>query len=228
MSQIINNASNQGSISPNTRLGTIWAVMAGMVALLVLAETTVVSAEQTPAESVKSTIDEVIHILDNEELKQPGRSVERRQKIEQVVRQRVSYEDMAKRALGEPWVELTDTERQEFVGLFVQLFRDTFAGRIDDYADEQVLYLSQQQEENFAEVRTKLSGPKMDTLLDFRLADWFGHWHVYDVVIDGASIVSNYHAQFTSIIRDHSYAGLVNKMKEKTLVVKAFETTSAR
>jgi len=90
-----------------------------------------------------------------------------------------------------------------------------------------VLYLSEQREENYAEVRTKLSGQKMDTLLDFRLVDKVGHWHVYDVVIDGASIVSNYHAQFTSIIRDHSYLGLVNKMKEKTLVVKAFETNMA-
>jgi phospholipid transport system substrate-binding protein len=168
----------------------------------------------------------VIRILSNEGLKQPGRSAERRQEIEQVVRHRVSYEEMAKRALGVPWLELTDAERQEFVGLFVQLLRDTFAGRIDDYSDQQVIYLSEQREEHFAEVRTKLSGHKMDTLLDFRLADRFGDWLVYDVVIDGASIVSNYRAQFTSIIRDMSYAGLVKKMKEKTLVVKAFEMAS--
>lgn len=129
--------------------------------------------------------------------------------------------------LGGPWIELTDTERQEFVALFVQLLRDTFACRIDNYTDEQVLYLSERREENFAEVRAKLMGPKTETVLDFRLADVLDHWHVYDVVIDGASIVSNYHSQFASIIRTHSYTGLVNKMKEKTLVVKAFETTTA-
>ncbi len=93
-------------------------VMVSMVALLI--GTSVASAEQTATESVKSTIDEVIYILNSEELKQPGRSVERRQKIEQVIRQRVHYKDMAKRALGWPWIELTDTERQEFVALFVQ------------------------------------------------------------------------------------------------------------
>jgi phospholipid transport system substrate-binding protein len=187
----------------------------------------VASAEQTATDSVKSTIDEVIHILNSEELNQPGRSGERRQKIEHVIRQRVSYEDMAKRALGWPWIELTPTERKEFVGLFVQLLRDTFACRIDNYADEQVLYLSEQREENFAEVKAKLSGIKVDTLLDFRLTDKVGHWIVYDVIIDGAGIVGNYHAQFASIMRDNSYAGLVSKMKEKTLVVKAFETTTA-
>lgn len=224
MNRISNSAASKGFMSSETGLGMICGVIASMVVLLI--GTPVASADQTATESVKSTINEVINILNSEELKQPGRSVERRQRIEQVIRQRVSYDDMAKRALGWTWIELTNTERQEFVALFVQLLRDTFACRIDNYADEQVLYLSEQREENFAEVKAKLSGLKVDTLLDFRLADKVGHWIVYDVIIDGAGIVGNYHAQFASIIRDHSYAGLVSKMKEKTLVVKAFETTT--
>jgi phospholipid transport system substrate-binding protein len=194
-----NRGACQGSISPTTRLGTIRAVMAVMVALLMLIGATSVSAEQTPTESVKRTIDNVIQILNTDALKQPSRSVERRQKIEDVVRQRVSYEDMARLALGKPWIALTDNERQEFVSLFAQLLRDMFAGKIDDIADVQVQYLSEQREMSFAEVRTKLLGQKIDTLLDFRLADKFGHWYVYDVAIDDASIVSNYRAQFISI-----------------------------
>ncbi len=174
MNQISNSASSKGFIRSETGLGMIWGVTASMVLLLI--GTSVASAEQTATESVKSTIDEVIHILNSEELTQPGRLVERRQKIEQVNRQRVSSEDMAKRALGRPWIELTNTERQEFVALFVQLLRDTFACRSDNYADEQVLYLSEQREEKFAEVKAKLSGLKVDTLLDFRLADKVGHW----------------------------------------------------
>jgi phospholipid transport system substrate-binding protein len=217
---------SQGSISPHRHLGPICALMAGMVALLMPIGTPAVSAEQTPTESVKHTIDDVIQILNDETLKQPNRAGERRQRIEHVVRQRVSYEDMAKRALGTPWMNLTDSERQEFVDLFAQLLRDMFAGTIDDIADAQVRYLSERREQDFAEVRTKLVGQKIDTLIDFRLADKFGHWRVYDVVIDGAGLVVNYHAQFARIIRDHSYAGLVRKMKEKTLVVKAFETTT--
>ena len=226
VNQISNSATGKGFNCSKTGLGMIWGVTASMVVLLIA--TPMAGAEQTATESVKSTIDGVIHILNSEELNQPGRSVERRQKIEQVIRQRVNYEEMAKQALGSPWIELTDSERQEFVSLFVQLLRDTFAGRIDNYANEQVLYLSEQYKENCVEVKTKLSGRKVDTLLDFRLADQVGHWYVYDVIIDGAGLVSNYQAQFTSIIRDHTYAGLVHKMKEKTLVVKAFESTTAQ
>jgi phospholipid transport system substrate-binding protein len=227
MSQLFNRTSSQGSISPNRRLGTTYVVMIGIVALLALIATPAISAEQTATASVKRTIDDVTDILNNEALKQPSRAGERRQQIEGVVRQRVSYEDMARIALGVPWFALTDTERQEFVGLFAQLLRDMFAGKINKMADAQVLYLSERREQGFAEVRTTLVGQKIDTLLDFRLVDKFGQWFVYDVIIDDASIISNYHAQFISIIRDHSYAGLVKMMKEKALVVKAFETTTA-
>ncbi len=227
MSQSSNGIASTNAIRSEMRLGMTWFVKAGTVALLMLMiGTPLASAEQTATEAVRGTIDEVIHILNSEELNQPGRSLERRQKIEQIIREHVDYKDMAKLVLGLSWIELADIERQEFVTLFVQLLRDTVAGRIDNYVDEQVLYLSEQHEENCAEVRTRLSGRKTDTFIDFRLADRVGHWYVYDVVIDGVGLVSNYHAQFASIIRAHSYAGLVNKMKEITLVVKAFETTT--
>lgn len=206
-------------------LGTrkLSALAVGLALVLVPAGPVAYAMELTPLESVKSTISAVIRVLNKDEFKQPGRALERRQEIEQVVRHRVSYEEMAKRALGPSWSELSDADRVEFVDLFVQLLRDTFAGKIDAYTNEQILYLSEHRDAHVAEVRTRLTGHKMDTSLDFRLADRTGDWLVYDVVIDGASIVSNYRAQFSSIIRDHGYAGLVERMKQKTLVVKAFE-----
>ncbi|TKB89997.1 MAG: ABC transporter substrate-binding protein [Nitrospira sp.] len=229
MGQTFHNAVSENSIGFEQRIGigSTWSAIIGLVALLALTRTGAAAAESTPTESVKSTITEVVRILDNAELNQPGRAAERRQRIEQVVKDRVSYEEMAKRALGVPWRELTDSERQEFVGLFVQLLRGTFVGRIDDYTGEQVLYQSEQREEQFADVKTKLAGPKTDTFLDFRLVNRLDKWLVYDMVIDGANITGSYHAQFTSIIRDLSYAGLVKRMKEKVLIVKTFEPTTA-
>jgi phospholipid transport system substrate-binding protein len=224
MGQISHNAGSQCVLDFEQRngIGGSWTAITGLVVLLALTGTGAGAAEQTPIEAVKSTITEVVQILDNTELNQPGRAAERRQRIEQVVKDRVSYEEMAKRALGVPWMELTDSERREFVDLFVQLLRGTLTGRIDDHTGEQVLYLSEQHEGRFAEVKTKLVGPKTDTFLNFRLANRLGNWLVYDVIIDGANITGNYHAQFTRIIRDLSYGGLVKRMKEKMLIVKAF------
>ena len=203
-----------------------WSRIAAIMVSLVAIGPAWASTSQTPTESVRSTIEDVVRILTNEQLKQPERLAERRQEIERVVRERVSYEDMAKQALGVQWLSLEASERQEFVDLFVQLLRDSFAGKIDAYVDEHVRYLSEELNDRFAEVRTKLSGRKTDTLLEFRMIDYEGVWLVYDVVIDGASIVHNYRAQFASIIRDGSYVELVERMREKTYVVKGFETHS--
>jgi phospholipid transport system substrate-binding protein len=180
----------------------------------------------SPTESVKNTINDLLFILGNEALKQPGRSEERRRQIEQVIRHRVNFWQMAQHSLGAPWTRLSDSERQEFVSLFVELIRDRVANKIDQYYDEQVLYLVEQREGSFAQVRTNLIGTKVDTALDFRLENHSGKWLVYDVVIDGTSVVSNYRAQFSRIIQDNTYAGLMEKMKQRAHTVKSFEKTA--
>ena len=185
--------------------------------------TLVAPTKYSPTESVKSTITDLLSILGNEALKQPGRFEERRQLIARVIRHRVNYEQMAQRSLGAPWTGLNETERQDFVRLYVQLLRDTFANKIEEYHDEQMVYLFERRVGSFAEVGTKLIGSKVDTWVDFRLAEQSDDWLVYDVVIDGASIVGNYRAQFARIIRDASYAGLVEQMQQRGLVVKVLK-----
>ena len=174
-------------------------------------------------EAVKGTINDLIQVLDDETLKQPEQAEERRHEIEEIIKHRVDYEEMARRALGAPWSTLSHRDRHEFVDLFVQLLRDTLVGRITEHSDEQVVFLGELREDAFAEVKAQMKGRKIDTPVDFRLIRRVHEWRVYDVVIDGASIVSNYRSQFTSIIRDVSYVGLVKKMKQKAIAVKVFE-----
>jgi phospholipid transport system substrate-binding protein len=181
------------------------------------------SIESSATEAVRGTIDNLIRILDDEALKKPERAEERRHEIERIIKYRVDYEEMARRALGASWPTLSYRDQHEFVGLFVQLLRDTFAGRITDRSDEQVVFLGELREDAFAEVKAQMKGRKIDTPVDFRLIHRAHEWLVYDVVIDGASIVSNYRSQFSSIIRDASYAGLVKKMRQKAVDVKVFE-----
>jgi phospholipid transport system substrate-binding protein len=187
----------------------------------------VAPSKYSPTESVRSMIADVLAVLGDETLKQPGWAKERRQQIERVVRLRVNYGQMAHRSLGPPWSMLSDKERQEFVSLFVKLLRDTVANQIDQYYDEQILYLIEQRESGCAQIRTTLIGPKVDTSLDFRLEKESGEWLVYDVVVDGISTVKNYRTQFSKIIRDNTYAGLVEKMKHRVRIVKGFEKTAS-
>ncbi len=183
--------------------------------------------ESSATGAVKSTIKDLIQVLDDEHLKQPEQAEERRREIEEIIKYRVDYGEMARRALGAPWSTLSHRDQHEFVDLFVQLLRDTFAGRITEHSDEQVIFLGELQEDAFAEVKAQMKGRKIDTPVDFRLIYRADEWRVYDVVIDGASIVSNYRSQFTSIIRDVSYVGLVKKMRQKAIAVKVFEKSPA-
>jgi len=180
-------------------------IMAGLtMASPSLATTTPNGTTSSATEAVKGAINDLIQVLDNETLKQPEQAKERRHEIEEVIKRRVDYKEMARRALGAPWSTLSHRDQHEFVDLFVQLLRDTFVGRITERTDEQVVYLGELREDAFAEVKARMKGPKIDKPVDFRLIHRAHEWRVYDVVIDGASIVSNYRSQFTSIIRDVS------------------------
>lgn len=181
--------------------------------------------EQGPTEAVKGTVTEFLYIL--KELKDPSRFEARRWEIEQVIRRRVHYEDMAKRSLGSSWAQMGDMARREYVGLFVQLLRDALANRMVEYSGERISYLSERRESGFAEVKTRLVGDKVDTFIDFRLMSQDGRWLVYDAVMDGASLVGSYHAQFARIIREASCAQLMERIKEKTLIVKLFEKSGS-
>lgn len=184
-------------------------------------------AESTASDAVKSTINDLLQVLADESLKQPEQAEKRRHAIEAVIKHRMDYEEMAKRALGAAWSTLPRRDQHEFVGLFVHLLRDAFAGRITEYSDEQVVFLGELREGDFAEVKAQMEGRKTDTPIDFRLIQRENVWRVYDIVIDGVSVVNNYRSQFTSIIRDASYAGLVKKMKQKAIAVKNFEKSPA-
>jgi phospholipid transport system substrate-binding protein len=204
-------------------------LLAGMVAGLTIASPSLATTssnriESSATDAVKSTINDLIRVLDDETLKQPERAEERRHQIEDIIKHRVDYKEMARRALGASWATLSQRDQHEFVSLFVQLLRDTFAGRITEHSDEQVVFLGELREDAFAEVKAQMKGRKIYTPVNFRLIYRAREWRVYDVVIDGASVVSNYRSQFTSIIRDVTYVGLVKKMRQKAIAVKIFES----
>ena len=100
-------------------------------------------------------------------------------------------------------------------------------GRITELSDEQVVFLGEFREDVLAVVKAQMNGRKIDKPVDFQLIHHAYKKQVYDVVINGASIVRNYRAQFISFIRDVSYVGLVKKMKQKAIAVKVFEKSPA-
>jgi phospholipid transport system substrate-binding protein len=170
----------------------------------------------TAMEAVKHSIDQVVRVLEDKELKK----VERREQLQKIFNDRFSYEEMSKRSLGAHWNGLSETQRQQFVDLFRQLLARTYTGTIEGYSGERFQYLSEHNEGDYAEVRTKLISRKGEIPINYRLLSASGDWQVYDIVVDGISMVSNYRAQFTKIIRASSYEDLVKKLQDKSEVFK--------
>jgi len=193
------------------------ALVGGILAVVVLTGEALVMAAQTPTDAVRTTFEKVVHVVKDQDLKQPGREQERLNRLEQAIGERISYRELAKRSLGAKWKELSEKERQEFVGLFAQLLRDVYANRIFQYTDEQVEYLNERLDGDYAEVKTNLRGSKGDVPVSYRMINQSGVWRVYDVVVDGVSTVSNYRGQFTKILQTSSYETLLESLRKKTL-----------
>ena len=212
----------KGSAATQTQRWSWGRIVSGMVGLLLLGGVAVQPAVAGGAtEAMKYTIDEALAIIRDKELKQPGRAEERRQKLEQVVGDRFDYQEMSKRALGASWNQLSDKDKQEFVALFRTLLTNSYADKIEAYSGEGVQYLHERIENDYAEVRTKVLTGKVEIPLDYRLLNKDTAWRVYDVVVDGVSLVNNYRGQFSKILRSSTYADLVDQLRKKSDKIKA-------
>ncbi|HVG02730.1 MAG TPA: ABC transporter substrate-binding protein [Nitrospira sp.] len=172
-------------------------------------------------DSIRGTIDEVFKVLDDKELKKPERHEDRRQRLEKVVGARFDYSEMSRRSLGTQWNQLSEKDKQEFVDLFRTLLTNTYADRVENYSGEGVQYLNERTEKEYAEVRTKVLSGKTEIPMDYRLLRKDNDWRVYDVVVDGVSLVNNYRGQFSKILHTSSYPGLVDQLRKKSDKIKA-------
>jgi len=165
-----------------------------------------------PTEIAKQVIGKSLDILQNPSYK----GEERRQMVKRLVDPYFDYQEMAKRSLGPAWGKLSAGQRQEFVQLFAQLLEASYSDKIEKYAQRvKIDYTGEILEGEYAEVRTVVVRANDRIPLNYRLLQEGGAWKVYDVVIEGVSLVSNYRSQFSRIIHEAGYAELVKRLKTK-------------
>lgn len=200
-----------------------WALAASLLLTLTYGVVPGAGEEQieNPTEAVRATLTEVFHILEDPKLKNPDQQARRRHMLEETIARRFDYREMSKRALASHWNRLTDEERTEFVDIFKGFLSDRYVGKIEGYSGERVQYLSERQEGEYAEVRTKLISSKVEYPMDYRLINKAGHWYAYDIIADGVSLVRNYRSQFDKIIRLESYGELTKRLRNRTVTEEA-------
>lgn len=169
-----------------------------------------------PTDHLKGTIEQVLKILQDPELRKSGKLEERRKRLRAVANEIFDWRETAKRALGRHWRLLTSQQREEVSRLFADILERTYVGRIEEYSGEQVLYKDERIEGDHATVRTRIvTEARTEVPVDYRMLKEGDRWRVYDVTIEGVSLVSNYRTQFERIIRQSGYDGLVERLKAK-------------
>ena len=192
--------------------GLLGCVMAGLLATLVVTEA---RAESATA-AMQRTLDRVLVVVRDASLQAPDRARERLDILETLIQERFDYAAMGKRSLGRrQWEMLDDVQRKEFARLFRRFLSKTYAGNVDNYSGAQIAYINERRKGNFAEVQTTLFANKLEVPIHYRLLQDSETWKVYDVVIDGISLVKNLRSQFERIIRDKSLEGLFDVLRDK-------------
>ncbi len=172
-----------------------------------------------PTDQLKAQLERVLKVVQDPEVKQGGRAAERRE-VRKIAEEIFDFGDTARRALARHWAQRSAAEREEFVAVFTDVFEHAYLSKVELLQGDKVAYLGDSVEGGVATVRTRLTtkqGSQLD--VDYRMQQRgpSGRWLVYDVLIEGVSLVDNYRNQFNSVIQRSSYQELVRRLKAMQL-----------
>jgi phospholipid transport system substrate-binding protein len=192
-------------------------------AMLVLALTLVgvfaaraAASSGAPTDQLRAQIDRVIKTLDDPDLQRANRAVERRKAVRKIAEEIFDFGETARRSLGRHWAARTPAERDEFVRLFADLMERSYISKIELYSGERVAFSGDTVDGDHATVRSRIvTKGGSEVPVDYRMLKRGERWLVYDVTIEGVSLVANYRSQFNKIIQTSSYQELVKRLKTK-------------
>lgn len=170
-----------------------------------------------PTDAVQGEVNKIITKLRDPEFKQKTRD-EKIAGIRQIINQIFDWTELSKRTLGRNWRKFSAEQQKEFTDLFSKLLEGVYADRLLAYSDEKVVFEKEVDlRKNQVEVFSHISTDDGKTIpLNYRTIKKDGKWRVYDVVIEGVSMVKNYRGQFRELLSKGSPADLIDTLKKKT------------
>jgi phospholipid transport system substrate-binding protein len=170
-----------------------------------------------PLDTVKANVTSVLDGLRDPKLQGDAGRKAKEEKIEAAAGTLFDFVELSKRTLGLSWNKFTVEQRKEFVRLFETLLRGIYVDRITAYTDEQVSFTKEVPlSETTAEVESTVMGKSGRVEIDYRVIKEESGWRVYDVVIDGVSLISNYRTQFREILANNPPEKLLETLREKS------------
>jgi len=204
-----------GELAPVELMRTLGHIL---LALITVGLAPCTHAEQPTAE-IRAASDRILGLLHEPALKTDARKSERRQLIRQEFDQLVDWATVARSSLGHHWAKRTRAEKAEFVDVFSRFLEETFVDKIEtDYGElDKVDYLGEKIIDEYASVKVQLTTKdQIAHPVEYRLRKEGKSWRVYDVLIEGVSLVKNYRDQFDEILAKSSYEKLVADLRART------------
>ncbi|MEW6595299.1 MAG: ABC transporter substrate-binding protein [Thermodesulfobacteriota bacterium] len=176
--------------------------------LLAVGSTPARAAGATPTEQLKETIDQVLVILARGE-------GDRAARIARIIRPRFDFTTMAQLTLHKFWKEQSAADQARFLELFPRLLEKTYIAKMSLYESPRVEYLRERRAEDKAEVETRVVVNNTALLVSYRMHCQEGAWRIYDVNVEGVSLVRNYRSQLTAMLEQGGFATLLARIEEK-------------
>jgi phospholipid transport system substrate-binding protein len=190
------------------------AVLVSSLVTLIVGAASAPAVAGAPTDQLRASVDQVIRILEDPALKPEAMTRERREAIRREAANIIDFGETARRALGRHWQSLGEPERQEFVSLFADLMERAYVTRLEQYSGERIGYVGESVDGDTATVRTRFVTKRgVEIPADYRMLRRGDRWLIYDVLVEGVSMVGNYRTQFNRIIETSSYDELVRRMK---------------
>ncbi len=167
-----------------------------------------------PKSVIESTITKMLDILEQREDKS-AISTQDRAAIRQTIAGKFDYRSMAKRSLGRPWKKLDETDREHFTSVFRDLLERSYGNRLSAYKGQKVIFAEAEIKNNKARVKSTIIDGSRETPVEYRLHQSKNGWQVYDIRIEGTSMVRTFYQDFKSTLDNGGYPKLVKVLEEK-------------
>lgn len=182
----------------------------GLVVLLAMGTLPALSAEG-PQAQLEVSVTRILEILHDDFIEDDAR----KEQITDLVRRRFDLRVMSQYVLGPQWRTISAEQRERFVELFSDLLETSYVDKIDLYDDEKVSFVGERIRDNRASVETLVLDGSKEIPIEYRLVDNKGEWLVYDVIIEGVSLVRNYRSSYREIARKDGIDKLLTRMEDK-------------
>jgi len=169
-----------------------------------------------PLETVKGHVDKVLDVLRDPSLKPESAKKAKKDRLRAISEKMFDFTELSKRTLAHNWTKLSPEQQKEFVGLFTSLLENTYTNKIMAYTDEKIVFTKEiLLTEKTVEVQSTVLRKSGEIPIFYRVTLKDDSWRVYDVVIEGVSLVNNYRSQFKEILSNKPPESLIETLRKK-------------